>query len=31
LYSTERGALIYSTQIVTISEPNSEIVKKIPS
>ncbi len=30
LYSSERGALIYSNRIVTISEPNSEIVKKIP-
>ena len=30
LYSSERGALIYSNRIVTISEPDSEIVKKIP-
>ena len=31
LYSAERGALIYSSQIVTISEPDNEIVKKLPS
>ena len=31
LYSSERGALIYSNRIVTISEPDAEIVKQIPS
>ena len=31
LYSSERGALIYSNRIVTISEPEAEIVKQIPS
>lgn len=31
LYSSEREALIYSDRILTISDPNQDIIKQLPS